>query len=241
MRARRPGRRAATRFAVAVTVVLAGWNNVVVPRVPPGWYVPVNGAATAALLLAARRGGLSWADLGLARDRVRPGLRLGGAAAVPVAAGLGVALAVPALRPVVTDARVAGLGAGGVAGQVLVRIPFGTVLWEEVAFRGVLLAAVGRVLSLRTAVLASAAVFGVWHVRPTISAVAANDLVTGPLRTGLVVGAGCLLTAVAGWLFAWLRLRSGSLWAPVLLHLATNCLGLLAAVAANHVELDRPT
>jgi uncharacterized protein len=42
----------------------------------------------------------------------------------------------------------------------------------------------------------------------------------------------CLATAAAGVLFAWLRLRSGSLLAPVLLHLATNSVGLLAAAAA---------
>jgi membrane protease YdiL (CAAX protease family) len=221
-----------------VVLLLGAWNNVVVPRFPVGWYVPVNVAATGALLAAARRSGLSWADLGLAREPAGAGLRWGGAAGAVVAAGLAVALAVPALRPLLTDARVAGLDAAGVAGQALVRIPLGTVLWEEVAFRGVLLAALARVLPLRTAVLVSAAVFGVWHVRPTISAVAANDLVTGPVPTALVVGAGCLATAVAGLVFTWLRLRSGSLLAPVLLHLATNCLGLLAAVAATAAAAD---
>jgi membrane protease YdiL (CAAX protease family) len=36
-------------------------------------------------------------------------------------------------------------------------------------------------------------------------------------------------------LFAWLRVRSGSLLAPVLLHLATNALGTLAAAAAHRL------
>ena len=39
-------------------------------------------------------------------------------------------------------------------------------------------------------------------------------------------------TAAAGLLFAWQRLRSGSLLAPALLHLATNSVGLGAAAAA---------
>ena len=224
-----------------MALLLAAWNNLVVPRVPDDRYVPVNLAATGALLAAARRSGLSWADLGLARDGVRPGLRWGLAAAGPVAAGLGVALAAPPLRPLVADARVAGLDARGVAGQVLVRIPLGTVLWEEVAFRGVLLAALARVLPARQAVLGTAVVFGLWHVRPTASAVTANVLVSRPVPTALVVTAGCLTTVAAGLVFSGLRTRSGSLLAPVMLHLATNCLGLIAAVAANRLEHDRPT
>jgi membrane protease YdiL (CAAX protease family) len=38
-------------------------------------------------------------------------------------------------------------------------------------------------------------------------------------------------TTAAGVLFSWLRARSGSLAAPVLLHLATNCVGPLVSWA----------
>ena len=220
---------------MALVPVLGAWNNLVVHRIPgrPGSYVVANVAATAVLLAAARASGLSWADLGLERRRLAAGARWGGACAAVVAAGYGTALAVPALRPLLGDARVAGLDGGELAGQVLVRIPLGTVLWEEVAFRGVLLAALGRLVSRRSATGISAALFGLWHVRPTLGALAANDLAAGPLaRTGAVVLA-CLGTAAAGVLFAELRERSGSLLAPALLHLATNCLGLLAGAAAH--------
>jgi membrane protease YdiL (CAAX protease family) len=222
-------------LAVALVPVLGAWNNLVVHRIPgrPGSYVVANVAAAAVLLAAARASGLSWSDLGLARRRLAAGARWGGACAAVVAAGYGTALVVPALRPLLGDARVAGLDGGELAGQVLVRIPLGTVLWEEVAFRGVLLAALGRLVSRRSATGISAALFGLWHVRPTLGALAANDLAGGPLaRTGAVVLA-CLGTAAAGVLFAELRERSGSLLAPALLHLATNCLGLLAGAAAH--------
>ncbi|MGY1673679.1 CPBP family intramembrane glutamic endopeptidase [Geodermatophilus sp. SYSU D00710] len=221
-------------FAAALVVVLVLWNNVVVPRVPGGRgaYVAVNVAAAGVLLLAARATGSSWADLGLARRRVPAGLRWGGAAFALVAAGYALALALPALRPLLTDARVADLGPGEVAGDVLVRIPLGTVLWEEVAFRGVLLAVLARVLSLRAAAVVSAVVFGLWHVRPTLGALAANDLVDGPAARAAAVALACAGTTVAGLLLTWLRVRSGSLLAPALLHLATNTLGTLAAVTA---------
>ena len=221
----------------ALLPVLLAWNNLVVHRLPgrPGSYVVANVAAAGVLLAAARAAGLSWAELGLGRRRLPAGVRWGGACAATVAACYGTALAVPGLRPLLADARVAVLGGGEIAGQVLLRIPLGTVLWEEVAFRGVLLAALSRLLPRAGAVGVSAAVFGLWHVRPTLGALAANDLVGGPLaRTGAVLLA-CLGTAAAGVLFAELRLRSGSLAAPALLHLATNTLGTLAAAAAHRL------
>jgi membrane protease YdiL (CAAX protease family) len=231
--ARRPGRRPAALFAGSVALLLSVWNNAVVPRLPDRWYVPVNLSTTAVLLAAARRSGSSWVGLGFDRDQVRAGLRWGGVPAGVVAVAYAGALSVPAARPLLADARVAGLGRADVVRQVLVRIPLGTVVWEEVAFRGVLLAALLRVLPARAAVLVSAGLFGVWHVQPTRSALAANDLAPGPLPTAVAVTAGCLTTGAAGWLFAELRLRSGSLLAPALLHLAANDLGLLAAAWAQ--------
>lgn len=62
------------------------------------------------------------------------------------------------------------------------------MLWEETAFRGVLLAALVRVLSPHTAIGTSAAVFGLWHIRPTLSAAAANELAHElPGRTAAVL------------------------------------------------------
>jgi membrane protease YdiL (CAAX protease family) len=192
-------------------------------------------AAAGVLLAAARISGLSWADLGLARHRLPAGLRWGGACSALVACGYAVGLAVPGLRSLLTDARVAGLDGGEIAYQVLVRIPFGTVLWEEVAFRGVLLAALARLMSVRAATATSAAVFAIWHVRPTLGALAANDLADGPVLRAVAVLLAGLVTGVAGVLFTWLRLRSGSLLAPGLLHLAANTLGTLAAAIAHHL------
>ena len=232
------GRGPVRAFALALVLVLVAWNNVVVTRLPgyPATYVTANVTAAGLLLLAARAVGLSWQELGLARRRLRAGAGWGGTCVGLVAAGYLAALAVPAVRPLLADARTAGLDGADLAWRVLIRIPLGTVLWEEVAFRGVLLAALARLLSLRAAVAISAAVFGVWHVRPTLSALAVNDLANGPLLTGLAVLLGCLVTALAGLVLAWLRLRSGSLLAPTLLHLATNSLGTLAAAASHALQ-----
>ena len=74
-------------------------------------------------------------------------------------------------------------------------------------------------------------VFGIWHIRPDRGRPAHQRAGTGS-RAGLAgVAAGVAATAAGGVLLSWLRERSGSLAAPVLLHLATNCGGALAAWA----------
>ncbi|TFV86999.1 CPBP family intramembrane glutamic endopeptidase [Blastococcus sp. CT_GayMR16] len=231
----RPVRRwAPVGLTGALVAVLGVWNNLVVTRLPgyPASYVVVNVAATGVLLAAARAAGLTWDELGLDRRRVPAGLRWGGTCAGLVTAGFAVAVAIPALRPLLTDARISDLDGAELSYQALVRVPFGTVVWEEVAFRGVLLAAFTRLLPVPAATAASSAVFGIWHIRPTLSALAANDLVEGPGATTLAVLLACAGTAAAGVGFTWLRLRSASLLAPVLLHVATNSVGSLAAAAA---------
>jgi membrane protease YdiL (CAAX protease family) len=221
------------RWAAGLVLLLAAWNDLVVPRLPRRAYVPVNATATAALLSAARARGTSWEDLGLDPTRLRSGARRGGACAAVVGAGYAVALAVPAVRPLLADARVTGLDRRELAWRVLVRIPVGTVVWEEVAFRGVLPPALHRVLPRRAADAAAAGLFGLWHVAPTLEGLALNGVGTTPARRVGTVTAACLGTAGVDVLFTRLRRRSGSLLAPVLLHLAANDLGAVAAAAAG--------
>ena len=230
MHARPPCDRGA-RILVAVLVpTLAAWNNVVAHRLSRRGYVAVNGAAAAALLAAARTAGISGPELGLDLRNARAGVRLGASCTAPVAAAYAVALALPAARPLLRDERAAGRSLGF---EILVRIPVGTVLWEEVAFRGVLDAALCRLLPAGRAAAAGAALFGLWHVRPTMDALAANGLGTSRLRTVAAVLAACSGTAAAGVLFTGIRRRSGSLLAPLVLHLGVNAPGLLAAAAAH--------
>jgi len=142
-----------------------------------------------------------------------------------------VVAAVPATRPVLNDKRITSLDGRAVAYQAVVRIPIGTVLWEEVAFRGVLQAALRRILPETAAIAATSAVFGVWHIRPTLQALRVNGLASNRGQAAARVAAGVAATAAGGALLSWLRARSGSLAAPVLLHLATNSGGQVAAWA----------
>jgi uncharacterized protein len=240
-----PSNRANVAFAAAAAIVLAAHNNLV--GVQPWhrrWYPAVNALAAAAALAAATASGLTVADLGLRPDRLRSGLRLGSAAAAPVVAVFVLAALTPATRPLLNDERVAGLDRRQLAYQVLLRIPVGTVAWEEIAFRGVLQAALRRVLAEPAATAVASATFGIWHIRPTAEALAVNRLARTRGARIAAVTAVVAGTAAAGALLSVLRHRSGSLAAPVLLHLAANCTAPLAStvarrLAANDREANR--
>ena len=218
-------------FALASCAALGAYNNVI-NRHP--WhhqrYVALNACATGVTVAAAAASGLTAADMGFGRAEWSPGW-LGIGAAALVGAGWIVVATVPATRPVLNDKRITSLDGRAVAYQAAVRIPVGTVLWEETAFRGVLQAALRRILPETAAIAATSAVFGVWHIRPTLQALRVNGLASNRGQAAARVAAGVAATAAGGALLSWLRARSGSLTAPVLLHLATNCGGPVAAWA----------
>jgi membrane protease YdiL (CAAX protease family) len=195
-------------------------------------YVRINLCATGTALAAAALSGLTPADLGLGRGRWLPG-RLGYGLAATVAAGWVVIAMVPAARPLLDDKRITALDGRAMAYQALVRIPVGTALWEEVAFRGVVQAALRRVMPPTAAIAVTSCVFGVWHIRPTLQGLRANGLAGTRGRAAAGVTAGVAGTIAGGVLFSWLRERSGSLTAPILLHIATNSGGMVAALAVT--------
>jgi CAAX protease family protein len=240
----RDGTARATEVAFAVCYAAAlTWYNNVAGRRPwhRRWYLWVNLAASATALAAARASGLTATDLGLAADRVPPGVRLGCAAATPITVSLATAAALPAARPLLADKRNTSVTGWQRAYQVLLRIPLGTVAWEEAAFRGVLHASMRRVMPGPAAIAVTSGLFGAWHIRPTAEALRVNRLTTPRTETLAVLG-GAFATGVAGALLSWLRDRSGSLAAPVVVHLAANCGGLLASsfVQARIAAGDRP-
>jgi membrane protease YdiL (CAAX protease family) len=48
----------------------------------------------------------------------------------------------------------------------LVRIPLGTAVFEEILFRSVFFAFVVRLRDVRTGIIATSIVFGLWHIVP---------------------------------------------------------------------------
>jgi uncharacterized protein len=211
------------RLALFAAVTLLVVSNVVSNRLWPEGYVVWNLGMTAVLLAVARLAGLTLADLGLHGVRLRRGLTIGALAAAAVAAVYAVAIALPATRTAFVDERGA-VPLAAILFVALVRVPLGTVVLEELAFRGVLPALVGG--GWWRATLVSSGLFGLWHVLPSMGSGPAVMNTLG--RPGAVVGT-VLFTAAAGVVFrAWQR-WSGHLVTPMLLHAATNSLGVLIA------------
>lgn len=199
-------------------------------------YVTRNLVLTALVLVVARWAEAEPAILGTEAARLGAGLRWGLAAVlvVTLAVLLGVVLAerVPGADLLLADER-AELSTSTLVRHALWRIPVGTALFEEVAFRGVLLGLLLRRTSTVRAVAGSSLVFGLWHVAPTMVALEINEVAVTSWQGAATIAGAVGVTTVAGVLFGLLRLGSGSLLAPVLAHWATNGTGLVAAWVAD--------
>ncbi|MBK9179137.1 MAG: CPBP family intramembrane metalloprotease [Acidimicrobiales bacterium] len=236
-RARTPGG-TGPWWPLAATIALLAVSNVMTNRVLPGAvYVPWNLAVAAALLwLALGPGRLTPPEVGVDPRDARSGVRWGLAAAGLVLAVYLIGAALPATRGLFEDERIGERGAWEAAFQTLVRIPLGTVVMEEIAFRGVLLGLVARRSGLVRGVVWSSLLFGVWHVLPSIGIEDVNPVLRdvfgdSPVAAVLAVALAVVGTGLAGLVFVFLRLRSRSLLAPILLHTAVNSLAFATAWA----------
>lgn len=184
----------------------------------PVWTGLVAGPAVAGILvILARRAGLSWEDLGLARRAVRRGMLWAGIAVVVVAAVLLAGIAVPWIRSAFLDVRYQ-LDAGSALVTALLVVPLSTILLEEVAFRGVLFGLLHQRQRTAWAFGVSSTLFGLWHILPYLPAAKFETVAS-------IVG----ITALLGLVLCELRRRSGSLLAAVGGHWAANGLGVLLA------------
>jgi uncharacterized protein len=228
-----PRRQVLAGAELAAAGALLAWNAAVNRVVPSPAYVPANLAAAGLSLAAARRAGVSAAELGLDRQRAGRGLRVGLAAAAPVVAVVAIGAALPATRRfLVGDKRATTGGAGYALYHTLVRIPLGTAVAEEALFRGALLGLLTQRHPRARAVAVSSALFGCWHVLPTLDTLALNPLgatVGDRAGTGGAVLASVAVTALAGLGFSWLRFRGDSVVAPVVAHAALNSSAFAAA------------
>jgi membrane protease YdiL (CAAX protease family) len=152
------------------------------------WSIAGAGAFLLALVLWH-----GWRDVGLDRPVTGAAVRLSWLPLVYIVAGLGLA-------------TILGLPPASLLLLVLLNsllVGFS----EELMFRGVLLQAFRGVLTLWPAVLLTSVMFGAVH--------SLNVFVTGELGTALIQSVAAFLS---GLFFIALRLRSQSLWPPILVH-----------------------
>ena len=192
--------------ALSLAAALISWSFVS-PRLPAGWRVALQ-AGVGGLLVSVTR-----APLGLSPPRLWAGLQLGSVTGAAAAGAIAATTAVPAVRRAMAVRELP----APVPAWLLVRIPLGTIWAEEAAFRAALARTGSDAFGKDGGRLLQAATFGLTHIADARA-------------TGEPVAATVLVTAVAGWLFGWLADRSGSLAAPMLVHLAINEAGAIGAL-----------
>lgn len=214
--------------ALGVTVaVLVIWN-LTRTSIPAEWLLGASVGFTLLLLGLGFVGGLHWFDLGLARARVPVGLMYGLGVMIVVGFCLLVARWLPFVADQLADPRIE-VTTSQMLYRVLVEIPVGTVLLEEVAFRGTLFGLLDRGVSPIRPLVISAVLFGLWHIDSVIRAGHSSVFVAVGATLGTFVA-----TTIAGVIFGWLRIRSGSLLAPIGAHLATNSVTFAVAWLFAH-------
>ena len=196
--------------AFGLAGALVGWSFSAGIDQPWRRHPMAQAAYGTVLALAAR------APLGLRPPPMRSGLRLGIAVASAAAGLVALTTGAPRVR-VAMGERELPQRPGRWLG---VEIPLGTVWSEETAFRGALSALAGDAFGPTGGRLLQSATFGLTHVPDA-------------LETGGPVAGTVLVTGIAGWGFALLAERSGSLLAPMLAHLAINEAGAVAALAVQ--------
>jgi membrane protease YdiL (CAAX protease family) len=215
--------------------------NLLNNKIAPAPYLLWAWLGAVVLLFIAVYDGETWTDLGLGRVPKKAWIASGAViAAVLIVYLIGAAL--PATREAFGDDRVADLTTAEILGRALVRVPFGTVLLEEIAFRSVLLAMLWRRLGVLRAMIISSLVFGLWHILPSLGITTSNDALGAAIGggenaqlLGVVFAVGS--TALAGMVFCELRRRFEHVIVPMALHWATNGLGYLFAWALVSADL----
>ena len=223
---------------IAVVVVILALTNLIAHFTTPWANVAAVPAAALGLLVLVRSRGLGWAELGLGREHWKSGLGYALAAVVLVLSVIAVGVLLPWTRPMFLNNHYATISGALIASMVI--IPLQTVIPEELAFRGVLHGALDRAWGFRGVAATGSLLFGFWHIATSLGLTSNNVGFTKLFGGGLLgTVAGVVLavvaTAVAGFVFTWLRRRSGSLIAPIALHWSLNGMGALAAALVWHV------
>ena len=224
---------------LGLVVLVLVVTNLVAHFTTPWASVAAVPVAAVGLVALVRAGGLDWADLGLGREHWKPGVAYALAAVAVVAPAIAVGVLLPLTRPMFLNSHY--MTVSGALMASLVVIPLQTVIPEELAFRGVLQGVLHRAWGFRGAAVVGSLLFGLWHVATSLGLTGSNVGFTRLLGGGFVgmlagVTLAVLATGTAGFVFSWLRRRSGSLIAPIALHWSLNGLGALAAALVWHLS-----
>lgn len=180
-----------------------------------------------------RQSGLRRTDIGLSKNSINSGLRWGTIAMLIVVTIITAGIFITP-ESFMDDRYHQSLQSAII--RSIIFIPLATVIFEELVFRGILLELLRRQYSLKISVIISSFCFGLWHVFSSLGVSNALFHTSDAAYAALSVLTVVVATSVAGLGFCYLRLRSGSIIAPMLAHWSINAFALIAAAivfAAN--------
>ena len=185
-------------------------------------------------LWAGRVARLGLAEIGLTRVGA---VRSAGLGLLVALALVGPALLILKFPPIfgnaVTYTPLASLTREDLLWRTLLFMPLDTVLPEEIAFRGVLLAGLRRRYAAGPAVVLAAAPFALWHGVLLGRTLELTNLLTDPLSVGLGWLGGFAAVFFGGVLFGIVRVATGHLAGSILAHWGFNT-ALLFGLQALH-------
>lgn len=115
-------------------------------------------------------------------------------------------------------------GKGSILYEVGFRIPFVTVLPEEIIFRGIILGGLLQFIPSAQALIVSSLFFSIWHLPEYI-----NSIKQVSMQMAKEVLPVLLATFIAGLVFGTIRLWTGSIALVFLLHWSFNSVGYVFA------------
>lgn len=112
----------------------------------------------------------------------------------------------------------------------LIALPFLTVLFEELLFRGIMLSLFLKKFNQLWSIVFTSLAFGLWHF------LSAQNINSAPdIAPSVLVIIGTLIFATVGGAFlSWLRLSSKSLLAPIIFHWIINATAVALAFLSWH-------
>ena len=215
------------------TLVVA---NVMSNLVLPSWaYVPWAVLVAAVLVLLTRRV-VTVQQMGF--TEWRRGVAWGTVLFVLTVGVLLLGVIMPVFHEMYRDRRVSA-GALEWFYQAVVRIPLGTALLEETAFRAVLPSLFAFRWGVLRGSIAASLCFGAWHVLPALGLNEVNPVATRFFGTGAAGVAAAVVfavisTAFVGLWWCWVRYRARSVLATIIAHVASNSVAYTVAWVVSH-------
>jgi uncharacterized protein len=177
--------------------------------------------------------GLTPTELGL--GNIRDGMAWGAVISLTATVVLFVASRNKKSRAYFRDERTKNVTKKHVAYRVFIDIPIGTVLFEELLFRGLIYGFFSKTIGVAEAIIVSSTLFGLWHVLPSLTFSKENEKAPNALPT--ILGT-VIFTGLSGIAFAMLRYMSGNIIAPVAFHYAVNTASLLLSWITTREKKD---